>query len=327
MKKISFLAMVAAALTALPASAATTPQHGVVVGMQRGGLELVAGPTGVVRLAHGSARLGSRVDLRAGRVLRVHGLARTARIRGIVVRRQRGETFLSVAGRIVVLHRAGRALASAADTGVSAGDVVSSLVEFSAGGLAERSTDDLGHADGATVVATIAAVGPGSVTLTVNGQSLTIPLPPGVTVPASAVGTQLSLKLDFSGGDPTAEPGDDQGGDHGSPNSGPGSANSGPGSANSGPGHDSAGDGQQAGGDGQQADDDGQQADDDGQQADDDQGDDDGGATTGGDGGGSGGGSGGGDQGGSGGGDHGSGGGDHGGGSGSGSGGDGGGND
>ena len=37
-------------------------------------------------------------------------------------------------------------------------------------------------------------------TLTVNGQSLTVPLPSGLTLPATLVGQQVSLELSFAGG-------------------------------------------------------------------------------------------------------------------------------
>jgi hypothetical protein len=243
------------------------------VGSQRGGVLLVTGPRGLVRLVHGHARVGTRVDVRSGRVLHVYGLAKGARIRGIVVRRTNGDTFLSVAGRMLVIHRGGRHLSSASSDGINPGDVVSALVSFATGGgLAEQEVEDLGHEDGATVQATITAVGAGSVTISVGTQSLTIPLPSGVTIPDTAVGTQFPLKLDFSGDNPTAEPEDDQTsgeGDHGSPNSGPGSTSSGPGDQGD---QGQSGDDDQAGE--TEPGDDGDQGDQGGQGGDDQSGDD-----------------------------------------------------
>jgi hypothetical protein len=70
-----------------------------------------------------------------------------------------------------------------------------------------------------TVQATVAAVASGSVTLTVNGQTLTVPLPQGLTLPATVVGRTVTLQLSFPGspGGSVAgnQGGDDQGGDDG----------------------------------------------------------------------------------------------------------------
>ena len=54
------------------------------------------------------------------------------------------------------------------------------------------------------VQATVASVAAGSVTLTVNGQQLTINLPAGLTLPATVVGTQVTLNVSFAGGAATA---------------------------------------------------------------------------------------------------------------------------
>ena len=50
-------------------------------------------------------------------------------------------------------------------------------------------------------------------TLVVNGQSLIVPLPSGLTLPATLIGQQVTLRLSFAGGQPVVGGGDDdQGG-------------------------------------------------------------------------------------------------------------------
>ena len=59
--------------------------------------------------------------------------------------------------------------------------------------------------------ATIAAVGVGTVTLNVQGQTLTVNLPAGLTLPASLVGQTVTITLSLKQDD---NQGDDNGGDH-----------------------------------------------------------------------------------------------------------------
>ena len=58
------------------------------------------------------------------------------------------------------------------------------------------------------VQATIAAVGVGTVTLNVQGQTLTVNLPGGLTLPASLVGQTVTISLSLDDNQ-----GDDQSGD------------------------------------------------------------------------------------------------------------------
>jgi hypothetical protein len=58
-------------------------------------------------------------------------------------------------------------------------------------------------------------VAPGSVTLNVQGQTLTVPLPAGLTLPASLIGQTVTVNLSLGGSDDN-QGGDDQGdGDNG----------------------------------------------------------------------------------------------------------------
>ncbi len=234
MKHLTLIVAVAAALGAWPAASSAATFHGVVVGTQHGAL-LVASPSGVIRSVSGSASIGSRVSLSGGHAT-VTGRARTARIRGIVVRRIGTTLFLSSNRHLVAVHT-GRRLAFASGgtlppittttngtTGTTTpapGAIVSSQVTIQNGELDESSSETVGqtNASNLQVQALVSAVGPGTVTLTVGTQTLTVPLPGGLTLPASMIGQTVTLTLSLNGqngddneGDSTD---DDQGGSSG----------------------------------------------------------------------------------------------------------------
>jgi hypothetical protein len=204
MKRFSLVIAVIAVVAVWPASSGAATFKGIVVAKQHGAL-LVASPAGVVTAVSGRASIGSRVAVSGGRV-EVVGRAHVARVRGIVVRRVGATLFLSSNRHLVAVHT-GRVLASANDTTPAPttptttpqpGDLVSSQVTIQSGGeLDEESSDDLGHTNAAAlqVQAVVSAVGPGTVTLTVGTQSLTVNLPAGLTLPASMVGQTVTLSL------------------------------------------------------------------------------------------------------------------------------------
>jgi hypothetical protein len=203
---------------AIGGSAAAAPSpasfRGIVVGAQKGAL-LVASTSGAVRAIPGHARIGARISLVGGK-LTVVGRAHRALVRGVVVRRHGNLTFLSASQHMLVLHRAAvRTVSSARDNQPAPGSVVQATVSIDdQGELDEENESQVGQQQEAEVQGTITAVGTGTVTLSVNGQPLTIPLPAGLTLPTSIVGTQVTLKLEFSGGNATVSPGandDDQG--------------------------------------------------------------------------------------------------------------------
>jgi hypothetical protein len=179
---------------------------------------LVAAPNGTVRAVHTSsrARVGALVLLSEDR-LAVVGHARRAFVRGVFVRRAHGFDFLAAGGRML-------ALKGAAPASVQPGDVITSKVEVeNENELAEDEVNEIGEIGQVRVVGVVASVAAGSVTLTVNGQTLTIPLPAGVTVPATAVGTQVQVNVSFAGAaqaqpanddDDNDQGGDDDHGDH-----------------------------------------------------------------------------------------------------------------
>ena len=102
MKRLTLICAVAAVIGIWPAASSAATFHGVVVAKQRGAL-LVASPAGVVRAVSGSASIGSRVALSGGHVT-VTGRARTAQIRGTVVRRVGRTMFLSSNRHLVAVH-------------------------------------------------------------------------------------------------------------------------------------------------------------------------------------------------------------------------------
>ena len=68
------------------------------------------------------------------------------------------------------------------------------------GELEEENEHVIGQEAEVEVQAVVSAVAAGSVTLTVNGQLLVIPLPVGLTLPTSIIGTQVTLKVEFDEG-------------------------------------------------------------------------------------------------------------------------------
>jgi hypothetical protein len=218
MKKLMLAAALIAA-AAFPTTALAGTFAGVVVG-KGGGALAVASKSGVVRTVHTRAhpRLGARVRV-SGTAVRVLGQAHRARIHAVIVRRLGRTTFLA-AGRSLLAMRSGssRRLSSLAASGRSTGAVVNTTVGIANGQLTEQTTQVVGQTGSVTVQAQVTAVGPGTITVVVNGQPLTIALPAGIQLPASLVGQFVTLTLRLAPSGPTAtaedededdDPGDD----------------------------------------------------------------------------------------------------------------------
>lgn len=203
------LAATVAALWPAAGSAATT-FRGVVVAKQRGTL-LVASPAGLVRAIGGRASLGSRVVFTAHGAA-VVGHASRAVIHGIVVRRI-GTTLILSSNRhlIAVRHTRTTAAVAATPTAPIPGSVVSTTVGIANDELNEEAEEEIGEVNAGSiqVQAVVSAVGVGTVTLDVQGQMLVVPLPAGLTFPASIVGQTVTISLSF------APAGHDVGDDHG----------------------------------------------------------------------------------------------------------------
>jgi hypothetical protein len=214
MKRVlPIIAAVAAVVAVWPAASGATTFKGVVVARQHGAL-LVASRSGAVQSVSGRAAIGSRVTVSGGRA-EVVGRAHVARVRGVLVRRVGSTMFLSSNRHLVAVHTA-RVLASAGNGTPQQGDMVSTQVTIQNGGeLDEESTDDLGPSNESAlqVQAQVAAVGAGTVTLTVGTQTLTVQLPAGLTLPASLVGQTVTLSLSLD--DQNDQGDDDSGGGDG----------------------------------------------------------------------------------------------------------------
>jgi hypothetical protein len=198
------LVVAAAGAAFWPAAGGAATFKGIVVAKQHGTL-LVTSQSGVVRAVSGHATVGSRVVV-AGHTATVVGRARTALVRGIVVRRIGTTMFLSSNRHLLAIHNARRlADTTPSTTTPQPGAVVDAQVSVANGDLEEQDEQEVGQANSSSipVQATISAVGAGTVTLNVQGQTLTVKLPGGLTLPASLVGqtVTISMSLDDNQGD------------------------------------------------------------------------------------------------------------------------------
>jgi len=175
---------------------AGTAHAGVVVAKQHGTL-LVASANGTVQAVRGHASIGAR--LVGGRVV---GHARRARIHGVVVKRVGATAFLASNRHVLAVR-------SADPTPAPTGSVVDTTVTVQPNGeLEDENENEVGQVAGSLQIsATITAVGADTVTLSVNGRSLTVALPNGLTLPASVVGQTVTFSVDVGRND------DDQGDD------------------------------------------------------------------------------------------------------------------
>jgi len=206
-KKLILVAAVAAAF-AFPAGAFAGTFTGVVVG-KSGANIAVASKSGTVRTVHTSAhlRIGARVRV-TGAAVRVVGLAHHARIHAVVVKRVGSATLVAAGRSLLAIRSSGRRLSSLAGSGPSTGAVVNSDVDIANGQLTQQSMQVVGQTGSASVQAQVTAVGPGTITVLVNGQPFPISLPAGIQ-PASLVGQFVTLNLNLAQSGVTATEGDD----------------------------------------------------------------------------------------------------------------------
>jgi hypothetical protein len=229
MKRLTQIAAVIAVIGVWPAASSAATFKGVVVAKQRGTV-LVASPAGLVRSAAGSASIGSRVVLSGGHAT-VVGRAHTARIRGIVVRRVGTTTFIASNKHLIAIHTARRLASVSAQPPITTtigaptiGTPVVSQVTINGNGeLDEDSSETVGQASSGDiqVQAVVSGVATGTVTLTVGTQTLTVPLPAGMTPPTIGQTVTLSVSLNGQSGQSGDDSNDDSNDDSG--NSGGGS--------------------------------------------------------------------------------------------------------
>jgi hypothetical protein len=215
MKKLMLVAAVAAAAAAIFPTGAFAAFSGVVVGKSAGSLAM-ASSSGTVRTVHSRvrARNGARVVV-SGTTVRVTGFVHRARIHGVVVRRVRSTVFLAAGHSLFAVHT-GRRLSTAAGTGPRTGAVVNTTVAVTPNGeLDEDELEVVGQAQSIQIQAPVTAVGPGTITVSVNGTPLTISLPARIQLPASLVGQTVVLTLNLRGVEPKVDEEEDEDDDHG----------------------------------------------------------------------------------------------------------------
>jgi uncharacterized membrane protein YgcG len=214
MKRLLLVATIAATAILFPASAPAAQSFtGTVVGTGHGSLA-VAGKGGSIKTVHTGthARVGNRVRI-TGASVRVIGFTRHVRIHAVIVRRSGSTTFLAGGHSLFSVHTHGRALASVVVTNQpTTGAVINTTATVASNGqLIAGPTQVVGEDNEIEVEAMITAVGNGTITLSVNGQSLTLSLPAGIQLPQSLVGKFVELKLELEGAQPVAnEDNDDQ---------------------------------------------------------------------------------------------------------------------
>lgn len=209
MKKLILVTAVVAAF-AFPTGALAGTFTGVVVG-KSGGNIVVASKSGTVRAVQTGAhpRIGARVRVN-GAAVRVLGLAHHARIHAVVVKRVGGATVVAAGRSLLAIRSSGRRLSSLAGSGPSTGAIVNSHVDIANGQLTQQSMQVVGHTGTVSVQAQVTAVGPGTITVLVNGQPFSISLPAGIQLPASLVGQFVTLNLSLAHGGPTARADDEK---------------------------------------------------------------------------------------------------------------------
>jgi hypothetical protein len=203
MKKLILATAVVAAF-AFPAGALAGTFTGVVVG-KSGSNIAVASKSGTVRTVHTRAhpRIGARVSVN-GAAVRVLGLAHRARIHAIVVKRAGGVTLVAAGRSLLAIRSSGRRLSSLAGSGPSTGAVVNSTVDIANGQLTQQTMQVVGQTGSVSVQAQVTGVAAGTITVLVNGQTFSIPLPAGIQLPASLVGQFVTLTLNLAQAGATA---------------------------------------------------------------------------------------------------------------------------
>ena len=236
MKKLIIAGAVAVAAI-YPAAAGAAVFKGTVVSKQPSRHVLVVSSSaGLVRTVHtaSAARAGSIVSVTASaradgtfaasRVT-VIGHARKAHVRGVVLARANGITFLSGNRSVIAVRSARRALASVGSGTPPPGAVADVGVTIGAqGALTQTSIKAVGQSGNIVIQATVdsitpaTATTPGSLVLKVGTQTFTVPLAAGSTLPATIVpGATVTLTISFGADGATAsdddENDDDQGDD------------------------------------------------------------------------------------------------------------------
>lgn len=206
MKRILVLLTLATALLAVPAQAPAATQgawKGVVVekDVARGTVAIASanGSVRTIRVAQSrTLRIGHRLNLRGAALadgtvkassLAVAGLARTTRLKAVVVRHQAAQKRLlvSAGGSTFVLRnaRAARALAAAGGSGLRAGDRIEATVNVAGGTAQAIEVSTVGRLGVLEVEGILTKAAVGSIELLVaKAGFVTLTLPAGFALPS-----------------------------------------------------------------------------------------------------------------------------------------------
>ncbi len=228
MKKLIVTAAAAVAVAYPVGAGAATFKGTVVERLASRHVLVVAARSGTAWSVHttSAARVGAVVTVSAtarrdgtfsGSRVAVTGRAHRAQLHGVVLQSIAGLTFLSAGQSVVLVHSHGRALAAVGSHGPQPGAVANVGVSIGANGtLNATSITTTGQANTIVIQATVTSITPatattaGSLTLSVNGQTLTVALAPGMTVPATlAPGSTVTLTISFASGNPTGTSAED----------------------------------------------------------------------------------------------------------------------
>jgi hypothetical protein len=210
MKRTALLAVAAFLLLAGSATAAPTAIKGTVVAKHaRSGTVVLAGPKRLgitVRVSPRRVRLGDRVSvagkrLRDGtiRASRLHVLShvKTARIRGVVVKRIARGLRVASGHSLLTIHTSHRALSSEGH-GPRIGAVGEFEIEIENEGLFEHGFTQASQSGTVRIEGHLVSVSPLVVSL--EGLPITITVPSGVTLPPLTPGQEVELTVQTGAG-------------------------------------------------------------------------------------------------------------------------------
>jgi hypothetical protein len=206
MKWTALLAVTIFLLAVGPATAATTTIRGTVVAKHtRSGTIVLAAAKGLgvtVRVSPRRVRLGDRVSVAGARLrdgtirasaLHVLSHVRTARIRGVVVKRLARALRVASGHSVLTVHTSSRRLSSAGDHGPRVGSMGEFEIEIEHEGLFEHGFTATSPSGTVEIEGALVSVTPLVVSL--EGLPIEITVPSGITLPALTPGQEVELTV------------------------------------------------------------------------------------------------------------------------------------
>ena len=218
MKRAVLVGIVGGLIATFPAGAGVATIKGVVLAKEPGRRAIVvASPKGIVRTVRVNSlrlRVGARVQVQARRLrdgtfrsarVSIKGRARKATIRrAVVVRAFRGRLLVSAGGSVFSIRSAARrTLSAVGGSGLRPGTVINATVGItSSGELEQDDVQPVGQASTVELEGTVASVGTGSFTLTLDDGGATVTVATGgVALPPGFVsGAEVELHASVNGG-------------------------------------------------------------------------------------------------------------------------------